>query len=440
MDVQELRQIRRALNRFVSKFDDCIKTKPTRAHLRTYVTGQLGSLERKSVEPIALEAGVPPRTLQQFLSEYQWDESAVGRRLRAWMKRKHGCPNAIGVIDETSFAKKGTKTAGVQRQYCGCTGKTDNCVVTVHLGYVSPQFHALLDGDLYLPQSWAGDVDRRREAGIPDAVKFKPKWLIALELVQRSCAEGVPLRWITADEVYGRVGEFRDGVAAAGLRYVLEVPSNTMGWTRPPRVEQAGTVAFSGHTLKQSRLLEGERSAREVSKLWLRGGPSWQMYQVKETEKGPVVWEVRQTQFLPSRDGVPCDEVRLLVAREVLTGEVKYFLAHAPAEVMTKEILTVAFSRWHIERLFEDGKGEVGFDHFEVRNYRSLRRHLVLTMLSLAFLADQTRELREKKLVVDRVPGPQGRGGATRPDAETVGEHPMLGEDGIQNRVLAAPG
>lgn len=440
MDVEELRKVRQRLNRFVRKFDGCIKTKASRSHLRTYVSGQLGSLERKSIEPMALEAGVPPRTLQQFLSVHHWDEEAVGRRLRAWLTRKHGHPNAIGVIDETSFAKKGTKTAGVQRQYCGCTGKTDNCVVTVHLGYVSPQFHALIDGDLYLPQSWAGDEARRREAGIPEAVKFKPKWLIALELVQRSCAEGVPLRWITADEVYGRVGEFRDGVAAAGLWYVLEVPSNTRGWTRPPRVEQAGTVAVSGRTLKQSRLLEGERSGREVSKLWHRGGPSWQTYWVKETEKGPVVWEVRETRFLPSREAVPCDEVRLLVAREVLTGEVKYFLAHAPTEMATKEILTVAFSRWHVERLFEDGKGEVGLDHFEVRNYRSLQRHLVITMLSLAFLADQTHELRGKKLLVDRVPGPQGRGGTTRSDAEKVGDYPVLGEGGIQNRVLATTG
>lgn len=439
MDIADLRQVRRSLNRFVSKFDGCIKTKRSRSHLRTYVSGQLGSLERKSIEPIALEAGVPPRTLQQFLSAHRWDEEAVGRRLRAWIKRKHGDPDGIGVIDETSFAKKGTKTPGVQRQYCGATGKTDNCVVTVHLGYVSPNFHALLDGDLYLPESWSKDLDRRREAGIPDEVQFKAKWQIALELVQRSCAEGVPLRWITADEVYGRAGEFRDGVAAAGLQYVVEVPSNLMGWTRAPRVEPAGTVLACGQTLKQSRVLEGERSAREVSELWHRGGPSWQLYRVKETEKGLVVWDVRETRFFPRRDGVPCEEVRLLVAREVLTGEVKYFLAHAPG-VATKDVLCVAFSRWHIERLFEDGKGEVGFDHFEVRNYRSLRRHMILTMLSLGFLADQARGLQEKKLVVERVSGAQGRRGATRPNSSEVGDRPAARADGCEDRVLATPG
>jgi len=438
MDVRELRQVRRALNRFVSKFDHCIKTRASRAHLRTYVTGQLGSLERKSVEPIALDAGVPPRTLQQFLSAHCWDEGSVGRRLRSWVTRKHGYRNAIGVIDETSFAKKGTKTAGVQRQYCGTTGKTDNCVVTVHLGYVTPDFHALLDGDLYLPASWIEDPVRRREAGIPAAVSFKPKWQIALELIQRSCAEGLPLQWITADEIYGRAGEFRDGVAAAGLWSVVEIPSNLTGWTRVPQVEPAGTVVASGRTLKHRRVVEGERAARPVSDLWHRGGPSWQLYRVKETEKGPVVWEVRATRFFPHRHGVPGEEEVLLVAREVLTGEMKYFLAHAPQETAVAEILCVAFSRWHIERLFEDSKGEVGLDHFEVRKYRSLRRHLVLTQLSLGFLADQTSELREKKLLVEPVSGTRGGRGATRHHVAEIGHGAPLGKDCREDRVLAA--
>lgn len=214
--------------------------------------------------------------------------------------------------------------------------------------------------------------------------------------MQRSCAEGVPLRWITADELYGRAGEFRDGVAAAGLWYVVEIPSNLTGWTRAPQVEPAGTVVASGRTLQHGRVADGERLARPVSELWHRGGPSWHLYRVKETEKGPVVWEVRATRFFPHRGTVPGAEGVLLVAREVRTGERKYFLAHAPTETAVAEMLCVAFARWHIERLFEDSKGEVGLDHFEVRTYRSLRRHLVLAQLSLGFLADQTCALREK--------------------------------------------
>ena len=395
MNVQELKRLRPALNRFVEKFDDCIKTNPSRKHLRTYVNGQLGPLKAKSIEPIALDAGVSPRTLQEFLSIHRWDETAVKRRLRELVRMDHSDENGIGIIDETSFAKKGKKTAGVQRQHCGSTGKTDNCVVTVHLGYVARDFNAILDGDLYLPEeTWSNNRQRCREAGIPDDVVYRPKWRIALELIERSLIEGVPMRWLTADEAYGRCREFRETVADLGLTYVVEIPSSITGWTK-------------------SRLERGETKARPVSKLWLRGGPTWKTYQIKRTNKGPVVWEVRETPFYPSSDGTPGKEERLLVLREVLTGEVKYFLSNASAEVPLKSLLFVAFSRWHIERLFEDGKGEVGFDHFEVRHYRSLMRHLVLTTLSLYFLCEQVQKFRGEKSVLVAIPGEDGGGGST---------------------------
>lgn len=402
MDLIELRSLRPALDRFVRQFDDCIKTQPSRDHLRTYLTGQLSLLERKSIEPIALDANVPPRTLQEFLSLYRWDDQGVGRRLRELVRRDHFDEKAIVVIDEVSFPKKGDQTAGVERQYCGATGKTDNCVVTVELGYVADDFHALLDSDLYLPEeTWALDQERRRRAGIPQDVLYRPKWQIGLELLERSRAEGVPMAWLTADELYGRVREFRERITRQGMYYVVEIPVSLMGWVRKPEVEPAGTITASGRTLIKPRLLAGEKETRRVSRLWNRGGPSWTQYLIKTTDKGPVVWEVRETPFYPIHDDVPGMEERLVIAREVLTGEVKYFLSNAPAEVPLKILLYVAFSRWHIERLFEDAKGEVGFDHFEVRNYRSLMRHLVLTSLSLYFLCEQTDRLREKKSGVD---------------------------------------
>lgn len=413
MDIQELRRLRPELERYVKKFDDCIKTRPSKEHLRTYINGQLSPLESKSIEPIALEARVPPRSLQEFLSIHRWDEEAVARRHRELVMQYHSDPNAIGIIDETSFAKKGHKTAGVQRQYCGSTGKIDNCVVSVHLGYAAQDFHTLIDGDLYLPEeSWAEDFGRRREARIPDGVVYRPKWKIALDIINRSIADGVRMSWLTADELYGRVRQFRETVASLGITYVVEVPASITGWTRLPKVEPAGTVTESGRKLKKPRLSSEAEEPRPVSKLWKRGGPSWQAYKIKDTDKGPVVWEVRESRFFCNDDGIPGGEERLIIAREVLTGEVKYFLSCAGAEVPLKILLYVAFSRWRIERLFEDGKGEVGFDHFEVRNYRSLMRHLILTMLSLYFLCEQTDRLREKKSELVPSPG-EGRGGGT---------------------------
>ena len=438
MDVTELRRLKPALDRFAGEFDSSIKTVPSRRHLLRYMNGQLGPLERKSIEPIALDAGVPVRTLQEFLSHHRWDEEAVSRRLREILMRDHADPSAIGVIDETSFAKKGDKTPGVQRQYSGHSGKVENCVVSVHLGYVTPDFHALIDGDLYLPQeSWAQDRSRCHEAKIPDDVVYRPKGQIALDLLRRSLDDGVRLRWMTADEFYGRSKKFRDTVADWGLNYVVEIPSNLCGWSRMPRIEPSGTLLPSGRRSRKPRVADKKKPARPVSKLWKRGGPSWQTYRVKDTQKGPEVWHVRETRFYPNDNGLPGRESRLIIARNALSGEVKYFLSDAGPEVPLKTLLYVAFSRWHIERLFEDGKGEVGFDHFEVRNYKSLIRHLVLTNLSLYFLCEQTTRLREKKSVVDALPS-EGRGrSSTRSGHGTEGAYATSRESRVEDPVLA---
>lgn len=438
MDLQELRKLRRELDAFTRQFDAYIKTRPSREHMRTYLNGQLGPLKGKSIEPIALEAGVPPRSLQEFLSIHRWEEDAVARHLREIVMRDHADPNAIGVIDETSFAKKGDKTAGVQRQYCGHTGKLENCVVTVHLGYVTSDFHALIDGDLFVPEeTWSQDRARCREARIPDDVIYRPKWQIALDLLRRSREDGIQLRWITADEFYGRSREFRDTVSDWGINYVVEIPNNLCGWTRMPRIEPPGMLCPSGHRLRKARLVAGEKPARPVSKLWKRGGPSWQTYRVKETQKGPEVWHVRETRFYPNDNGVPGRESRLIIAKHALSGDVKYFLSDAESDVPLKTLLYVAFSRWRIERLFEDGKGQVGFDHFEVRNYKSLMRHLVLTNLSLYFLCEQATRLRGEKSLVDTLPGEgRGRGSARSRDA-AKGAYTSFGENRFQDSLLA---
>ncbi len=438
MELATLRRLRPALDQFVGDFDGCIKTRPSRNHLRTYLNGQLGNLQRKNMEAIALEAQVPVRTLQEFLSLHRWDEEAVSRRTRERVRRKHGHDRAIGIIDETSFAKCGAKTVGVKRQYCGATGKIDNCVVTVHLGYVAEDFHALLDGDLYLPEDWAQDEARRAEAGVPPEVEYQPKWRIALDLIERSRGEGIRLEWITADELYGRVGEFRDTLNSWDLKYVVEIPCTTKGWSRSPKIEPAGTQRPLGRPRTNPRVKEGERPSRSVEALWPRGGPSWQLYRIKDTDKGPAVWRIRETLFHPWSDGVPGTAHRLIVAKNTLEDETKYFLSNASADVPLKEILCVAFSRCHIEQLFREGKTAVGLDEYQVRSYRSLMRHLILTNLSILFLAEETDKLRGKKPLVVGVPDP-GSGGSSNRSAEiTAGAHETLGEGSCSYRLLAA--
>jgi len=416
MDVSELRKMRRHLDTFLGKFADCIQTKPSRRLLRTYVRGQISALERKSVEPMALAAGVAPRTLQEFLGLHRWDHQAMRRRVGEMVRDEHGDPDAILVVDETGCPKKGDKTAGVQRQYCGATGKVDNCVVTVNLGYATAGFHTLIDSDLYLPKAaWHEDRERCREAGIPDEVVYRPKWRIALDMLERARQLGVPCRYLTADEHYGDSVAFRSGVAALGLTYVVEVSCATTGWLEKPRfIAPKGRDGADHRVRKHARLEPGMPCQRRVDALWEDGGPHWQAYHIKETEKGPLVWEARVVRFFPAQEDVAAPARWLIVARNVLKTEVKYFLSNAPEDADPRLLLHVAFSRWHIERIYQDAKMQVGFDHFEVRRYLPLMRHLILSTVSLLFLARETQRIREKKSMVERPPSAHGRGGPTR--------------------------
>ena len=304
---------------------------------------------------------------------------------------------------------------------------------------MTPDIHALIDGDLYLPEeSWAQDLSRREEAKIPDDVEFRPKGQIALDLLRRSLDDGVRLGWITADEFYGRSKEFRDTVSDWGINYVVEIPSNLRGGSRMPRIDARGTALASGRTSRRPRVAANEKPPRPVSKLWKRGGPSWQTYRIKDTQKGPEVWYVRETIFYPNDADLPGRESRLIIARHALSGEVKYFLSDAGLDVPLKTLLYVAFSRWHVERLFEDGKGQVGFDHFEVRNYKSLIRHLVLTNLSQYFLCEQTTRLRGEKSMVDTLPGEGCSRGPARFEDGTEGAYATSRESRVNHPLPAA--
>lgn len=373
MDAATLRMAETELSEYLKSFADCFPYSPTRKHLGVYVRGQLGTLERKSIEPIALEARIPPRTLQQFVASHRWDEGTMRSRVRTIVATKHRDANAIVVVDETSFAKKGCKTVGVKRQWCGCNGKIDNCVQTVHLTYVAQEFATIVDSDIYLPEDWAADEARRKEAGVPEDVVFRTKLEIALDLLDRAEADGIKPRWVTADEFYGRASEFRDGLERRTLLYVLEVPKSTYGWTR---------AAFA----------KGKEH-RRVDQLYRRGGPTWITYHIKETTKGPLVWNVRAARFV-FHAGTDRSEKWLLIAENPLTEETKYFVSNATAETPIETILTVAFTRWRIERNFEDSKQDIGLNHFEVRAYTALQRHMALSMVSLLFLVELRAKLK----------------------------------------------
>ena len=373
MDAKTVMRVRPGLTRFLRQFDDCFGRVTTRRHLDTYIEGQLSDLERKSVEPIADAAGTAPRTLQEFLSLFRWDEAAMRDRFQQRVARRDTDRHRVGTIDETSFMKKGDKTACVQRQHCGAAGKTENCMVSVHLGYSTPEFHTLLDGELY-----------------------PPKWQIALEQLRRAMANGIRFEWLTFDGGYGGKPPFLRELEVLGQNYVAEVPADFCVWTSLPQVLYRGHARDQkvGRPRRYPRLKVKNNPTVQVRNV-LKHSPvmrqaQWQKYLVKDGSKGPMVMEARRiTVWLKDDEGLPTAPHQLLVTRPVLNPhDVKYFISNAPVDTSTQTFLLVAFSRWRIERMFEDTKGELGMDHFEVRRYPSIKRHLILSCVSHLFLAE----------------------------------------------------
>ncbi len=264
MDVESIRQLEPELAKFLNEFSECGGGE-IRAHIHTYVKGQVAQIDRKNVEQIAVHCGKVPRTLQEFLSSYNWNHEQVRNRIQKVVARDHAGRNSIGIIDETSFPKKGARTPGVQRQWCGQSGKTDNCAVTVHLSYAHEDFHCLIDEDLFLPESWSDDRGRCRAAKIPDDVVYRPKTEIALEQHQRATDNGITFDWLTFDEWYGAKPAFLSTLDSRKQAYVGEVPRICRVWSDLPKTTGRPYCKGSrGRSRKTPRLVAGTPKAKTV--------------------------------------------------------------------------------------------------------------------------------------------------------------------------------
>ena len=414
MDADQIRSLKPELRKYLERFDACFKRSDTRGHLAVYVEGQLSDLPRKNCEPIADARGLPPRTLQQFLSLLDWDQGLMKTKLQQLVAAEHASPHSVGMIDETACAKKGEKTPGVQRQWCGATGKKDNCIVTVHLAYAVDDFHCLVESELFLPESWSNDRSRCQRADIPDDMVHRPKTDIALELYDRARANGLAFSWLTFDEGYGKSVAFLDALRNREQRFVAEVPVTCTGWIESPRVTTRRRHRL-GRPAKTPRLVQHAAPFLAVRDM-LTEEPAlrdqaWEAWRVKDGEKGPMVWEVKHVWFYPrGTDGLPQAGAHLLVARNVLEPEkVKFFVGHASRETSVGVLLKVAFSRWRVERCFEDEKTELGFDHFEGRSYLGLMRHQIITAVTHLFLARMQQAWRGEKPGVDGLPSANRR-------------------------------
>ena len=395
-----------ALRSYLHGYEDYLGGGAVREHVDIYCRGLLSDLQRKSVEPIALAAGACVRSLQLLLTQHDWDETGLGDAMQRRIVQDHlpapgeqriDAVRVVGWIDETGVAKKGQKTPGVQRQYCGSTGKIDNCVVSVHLAVGYGPFSCLIDSGLYVPQKWIDDPDRCEEAEIPKDLPFRSKPAIALDQVKRALGNGLRFDWIGFDEGYGSKPWFLRGLEKLGITFIGEVPKSFHCFSAPPtyRSLQRPYVAKEAQNL-----VKGGKSFR---------GKGWKTYRIRHKTGGDSTWRVKAGRAYMSVAGKCHDQAYwLIVAKNCQTGEVKYFISNAPVRTSLKRMLEAAFSRWGIEHLFRVAKSEIGLGHYEGRRYRGLMRHMMLCQLTLLFVAEQTERLRGEKPTVDEGAGGEG--------------------------------
>jgi SRSO17 transposase len=410
MTDQEIAEVGSAFGSYLGLFRGCFLQKRTAAHFDNYCRGLLSDLPRKSVEPIALACGTAVRTLQEFLATADWDHGhardLLQRRLAAHLATLPADPlGTVGVIDETSCLKKGEQTPGVQRQYLGCAGKVGNGIVTVHVGVARGNFQVLLDGDLYLPQCWDADRERCRAAGIPDSVRYQPKWQLALDQLSRLEGNGLRLDWLVFDEGYGGKVPFLTLLSLAGQRFVGEVPTNF-----PVRRRASGPSRWANAVLPAKAARRGRR---------FRVG----------RQTGPDHWW--RAVAVPVR--VAGHRYVLVAAVNEATGEVKYFVSNARATPLGR-LLAVAFRRATVEHGFRLGKQEAGLMHYEGRQYVGLARHLILALIVLAFVSIHTERLRGEK--------PAGHPRTGVPGVEPALRGPVpsaAGDGGVRSRRRGDP-
>lgn len=427
MTPEQIQAIGPDFSNYLQQFNLCCDYPQTFRLLSVYCHGLLSDLDRKSAEPIALASGVAVRTLQEFLRDHLWSFRSARDLLHqdlvaALPQLAADDLGTVGIVDETSVVKKGTKTPGVQRQWCGAVGKKENCLVTVHLGVARGDFKTLVDAELFLPKSWSDDRARCREADIPDALEYRPKWEIALRQVLRAGANGFDLKWLTFDEGYGSKPGFLDGLDALGMSYVGEVPRSFSCFTRPP------TGAESGH--------RADDLVRHSSVFYVQ---SWQEVALPRQTLGPQIWQAKMAPIYVRRaDRTGFAQRWLLVAWNVRTGEEKYFVCGG-READLRLRLRVGFTRFNVEHSLRLAKTELGFSHYEGRSYTGLMRHMMLCLVTQGFVAKEAASFRGEKS--------RGDGGASLPGVEPdvlfVLPDPKSGRDnggvvGGDERVLPA--
>ena len=406
MTEDEVRAAAERLVDFHERFAPLFGKEQAQDHAYTYVKGLMVCPERKSIEPIALNVGNGQvSALQKFINIAPWDHADIQLEVQAvfadeLIPTAVGSPiGVVGVVDESGFAKKGQHSAGVARQHNGRLGKEDNCQVGVFLVGVTPGGAALLDHQLYLPETWCDATEacqeRRDKVHIPEAVGFQTKPQIAAGLIRQTVAlDIVPLDWITADEEYGKNGEFLDEVERLELRYVVEVPVTTTVWTEDPA---SCVPPYRGRGRVPSR--PSRESVRSVAAVASGlDGAAWHTLQIRAGSKGPLAFAFACVRVWAVRHGAAGAPVWLLVRRSLEpVPEVKYYISNADASTPLGVLAEVACTRHAVEDYFEDAKSYLGMAQYETRSWVGWHHHMSLVAMAHLFITLTRRELGKKR-------------------------------------------
>ena len=373
---QDVRSCAEHLEPFMARYLPRFLRREHREHAHTILQGKLTGLPRKTTEPIATQAGLKRRPLQLFVGAGGWDDRAVLSELHRHVDEAIGHADGVYILDGCGFPKKGTASCGVARQWCGRLGKVDNCQVGVFLAYASPTGKALLDARLYRPQEWADDGGRREQTGVPAEVVFAEKWRLGLSLLD-GARHRVDGGWVVGDDEFGRCSDLRGQLRLRQLRYVLDVPCNTLVRDvaeRRPATQPGG---------RQRKPLF-ERVDHWVARQ--RAG-RWRTVQIRDGEKGPLTAKVLlasvQTKDEAGRVGAL---ERLVVIKTCEKKPRTWYALSNDREARRAELARVHGTRHRVEELLQEGNQEVGLSHYEVRSWTGWHHHLTLTLLALWFL------------------------------------------------------
>jgi SRSO17 transposase len=407
MTEDEVRAAAGRLVEFHERFAPLFGKVQAQNHAYTYVKGLMTCPERKSVEPIALIVGDGQvSAMQKFLNIAPWDHDDIQAEVQSAFTDElvptaaDSAIGVVGVVDESGFAKKGQHSAGVARQHNGRLGKEDNCQVGVYLVGVTPGGSALLDHQLYLPEEgWCEDsracAERREKVHIPEAVGFRTKPQIAAGLIRQTAALGVvPLDWVTADEEYGKNGEFLDEVEGLELRYVVEVPVTTTVWTEDPAL---CVPPYGGRGRVPTR--PTREAVASVAAIVSGLAPeAWRTLQVRQGAKGPLAFEFAAVRVWAVRHRAAGLPVWLLVRRSLESDpEVKYYVSNAGASTPLGVLAEVACTRHAVEDFFEDAKSYLGMAQYETRSYVGWHHHMSLVAMAHLFITLTRRALGKKR-------------------------------------------